>query len=103
MATVADLPGIKKLLEPMVESDYLEKKASSHGLERLFLLTTRSADWYAIPRLFGRRGFSECSIESIPAQRRKRINLSRGSKYYIKNLYPVLGGVSGNKPAHRII
>ncbi|CAL9187909.1 unnamed protein product [Musa hybrid cultivar] len=160
MATVADLPGIKKLLQPMVESgalirrtdeellcsldsfivverdgsiiacaalfpffedkcgevaavtvspecrghgqgdkllDYVEKKATSLGLERLFLLTTRSADWFV------RRGFSECSIESIPEQRRKRINLSRGSKYYIKRLYPVLDGVSGNKPAHRII
>lgn len=60
--------------------DYIEKEALSLGLGKLFLLTTRTADWFV------RRGFSECSIESIPEQRRKRINLSRGSKYYIKEL-----------------
>uniref|UniRef100_A0ACD5YXB8 Uncharacterized protein n=1 Tax=Avena sativa TaxID=4498 RepID=A0ACD5YXB8_AVESA len=60
--------------------DYVEKEALSRGLRNLFLLTTRTADWFV------RRGFSECSIESIPERRRKRINLSRGSKYYIKQL-----------------
>uniref|UniRef100_A0ACD5UK67 Uncharacterized protein n=1 Tax=Avena sativa TaxID=4498 RepID=A0ACD5UK67_AVESA len=60
--------------------DYVEKEALSRGLRNLFLLTTRTADWFV------RRGFSECSIESIPEQRRKRINLARGSKYYIKQL-----------------
>nr|CAD1832426.1 unnamed protein product [Ananas comosus var. bracteatus] len=47
--------------------DYIEKKASALGLEKLFLLTTRAVDWFV------RRGFSECSIESIPAERRKRL------------------------------
>lgn len=37
---------------------------------------------------FVRRGFSECSFESIPENRRKRINLSRKSKYYMKKLLP---------------
>ncbi|KAF0900637.1 hypothetical protein E2562_033520 [Oryza meyeriana var. granulata] len=60
--------------------DYIEKKALSLGLEKIFLLTTRTADWFV------RRGFKECSIESLPAERRKRIDLSRGSKYYIKRL-----------------
>ncbi|KAF6157321.1 hypothetical protein GIB67_004259 [Kingdonia uniflora] len=44
--------------------DYIEKKATFLGLEKLFLLTTRTADW------FERRGFSECSIESIPETKR---------------------------------
>ncbi|XP_066381250.1 probable amino-acid acetyltransferase NAGS1, chloroplastic [Miscanthus floridulus] len=70
--------------------DYVEKVALSLGLEKLFLLTTRTADWFV------RRGFSECSIESIPEQRRKRINLSRGSKYYIKQLQPKPAGVNAN-------
>ncbi|KAG8097498.1 hypothetical protein GUJ93_ZPchr0013g37485 [Zizania palustris] len=60
--------------------DYVEKKALSLGLEKIFLLTTRTADWFV------RRGFKECSIESLPAPRRKRIDLSRGSKYYTKRL-----------------
>uniref|UniRef100_A0A0D9X0X1 amino-acid N-acetyltransferase n=1 Tax=Leersia perrieri TaxID=77586 RepID=A0A0D9X0X1_9ORYZ len=70
--------------------DYIEKAAMALGLEKLFLLTTRTADWFV------RRGFSECSIESIPEQRRKRINLSRGSKYYIKQLQPKHARVTPN-------
>ncbi|KAJ4823316.1 putative amino-acid acetyltransferase nags2, chloroplastic [Turnera subulata] len=68
--------------------DYMEKKASNLGLESLFLLTTRTADW------FKRRGFTECSIESIPEKRRKKINLSRNSKYYIKKLLPDTSGIT---------
>ncbi|KAF9621160.1 hypothetical protein IFM89_016654 [Coptis chinensis] len=68
--------------------DYIEKKATSIGLEKLFLLTTRTADWFV------RRGFSECSIESIPETRRKRINLSRRSKYYMKVLPPDRSGIT---------
>lgn len=67
--------------------DYMEKKAISMGLERLFLLTTRTADWFVS------RGFSECTIDSIPESRRTRINLTRGSKYYIKKLQPIYNRV----------
>ncbi|GFP78893.1 probable amino-acid acetyltransferase nags2 chloroplastic [Phtheirospermum japonicum] len=67
--------------------DYVEKKASSLGLQMLFLLTTRTADWFV------RRGFSECSIESIPEERRKKINISRRSKYYMKRLLPDRSGI----------
>ncbi|KAF5769626.1 putative amino-acid N-acetyltransferase transcription regulator GNAT family [Helianthus annuus] len=70
--------------------DYIEKKASSIGLQSLFLLTTRTADWFV------RRGFTECSIEDIPVERRKRINLSRGSKYYMKQLLPDTSGIRVN-------
>lgn len=67
--------------------DYIEKKASSLGLEMLFLLTTRTADWFV------RRGFSECSIEHIPQERQKKINLTRRSKYYMKKLLPDRSGI----------
>ncbi|PIN13840.1 Acetylglutamate kinase/acetylglutamate synthase [Handroanthus impetiginosus] len=68
--------------------DYIEKKASSQGLEMLFLLTTRTEDWFV------RRGFSECSIEYIPEERRKRIDISRRSKYYMKKILPDRSGIS---------
>lgn len=42
---------------------------------------------------FVRRGFSECSIESLPQEKRKKINLSRRSKYYMKNLLPDTSGI----------
>lgn len=32
-------------LQFLISADYIEKKASSLGLEELFLLTTRTADW----------------------------------------------------------
>ncbi|GKU98815.1 hypothetical protein SLEP1_g11761 [Rubroshorea leprosula] len=68
--------------------DYIEKKASSLGLEMLFLLTTRTADWFV------RRGFQECTINMIPEERRKKINLSRRSKYYMKKLLPYKSGIT---------
>ncbi|XP_057784435.1 probable amino-acid acetyltransferase NAGS2, chloroplastic isoform X5 [Salvia miltiorrhiza] len=70
--------------------DYIEKKASSLGLQILFLLTTRTADWFV------RRGFCECSIECIPEERRRRINESRRSKYYMKKLIPDRSGIRLN-------
>lgn len=73
--------------------DYMEKKAASLGFNKLFLLTTRTADWFV------RRGFSECSIDNIPEKKRKTINLSRNSKYYMKKLLPNKSGITvgGNK------
>ncbi|XP_011099393.1 probable amino-acid acetyltransferase NAGS1, chloroplastic isoform X1 [Sesamum indicum] len=70
--------------------DYIEKKASSLGLRTLFVLTTRTADWFV------RRGFSECSIDNIPEERRKKINISRRSKYYMKKLLPDRSGIRLN-------
>ncbi|XP_075492165.1 putative amino-acid acetyltransferase NAGS1, chloroplastic [Primulina tabacum] len=70
--------------------DYIEKKAYSRGLQMLFLLTTRTADWFV------RRGFFECSIESLPEQRRNKINISRRSKYYMKNIHPDTSGIPLN-------
>ncbi|XP_027919735.1 probable amino-acid acetyltransferase NAGS2, chloroplastic isoform X3 [Vigna unguiculata] len=68
--------------------DYIEKKASYLGFEMLFLLTTRTADWFV------RRGFSECSIDFIPEKKRRKINLSRKSKYYRKKLLPSKSGIT---------
>ncbi|MFQ6645096.1 hypothetical protein Gotur_019787 [Gossypium turneri] len=71
--------------------DYIEKKASSLRLDRLFLLTTRTADWFV------RRGFTECSIDMIPDERRKKINLSRKSKYYVKKLVADGSGITADR------
>ncbi|XP_042441828.1 probable amino-acid acetyltransferase NAGS1, chloroplastic [Zingiber officinale] len=71
--------------------DFIEKKALLLGLKRLFLLTTRAADWFV------RRGFTECPIDSIPAERRKRVDLSLESKYYTKELQMEEGGITISK------
>ncbi|KAI5075625.1 hypothetical protein GOP47_0009701 [Adiantum capillus-veneris] len=66
--------------------DYMENKALNMGLEKLFLLTTRTADWFV------RRGFSQCTIDNIPEDRRAKIDLTRGSKYYMKKLVSIKQG-----------
>eukprot|EP00850_Spirogloea_muscicola_P006163 SM000029S10458 [mRNA] locus=s29:246061:251286:- [translate_table: standard] len=67
--------------------DYLEKKAIAVGLDHLFLLTTRTADW------FKQRGFEQCdSCGIIPEERCKRINPKRGSKYFMKQLHSEFTG-----------
>lgn len=48
---------------------------------------------YTFGYRFKSRGFRECSIEMIPEERRKRINLSRNSKYYMKKLLPDTSGI----------
>ncbi|KAK8544275.1 hypothetical protein V6N13_034637 [Hibiscus sabdariffa] len=75
--------------------DYIEKKASSLGLDMLFLLTTRTADWFV------RRGFRECTIDMLPDERRKKINLSRNSKYYMKKLIPDRSGIIADRAFNR--
>ncbi|XP_024369175.1 probable amino-acid acetyltransferase NAGS2, chloroplastic isoform X2 [Physcomitrium patens] len=60
--------------------DYLERKAVKLGLEKLFLLTTRTADWFV------QRGFAKCELDALPQERQARVNFSRGSKYYLKHL-----------------
>ncbi|EFJ12067.1 hypothetical protein SELMODRAFT_125041 [Selaginella moellendorffii] len=67
--------------------DYIERKAARAGLEKLFLLTTRTADWFV------HRGFSECTIDDLPAAKRSKVNLSRGSKYYMKILLSQCNGI----------
>ncbi|GBG87331.1 hypothetical protein CBR_g45391 [Chara braunii] len=59
---------------------YVEKHAAEMGLERLFLLTTRTADWFV------QRGFLPADSCVIPEERRAKINLQRNSKYFLKNL-----------------
>lgn len=96
-------------------ADYLERKAANLGLQKLFLLTTRTADW-SVPHSFGcnalfpralfilpvqdiwltrlrfficrfvQRGFAKCELTELPEERQARVNLSRGSKYYLKHL-----------------
>ncbi|KAH7435721.1 hypothetical protein KP509_06G076900 [Ceratopteris richardii] len=60
--------------------DYMENKAIRMGLKRLFLLTTRTADWFI------RRGFVQCTMDRIPKKRTVKIDLTWGSKYYVKEL-----------------
>ncbi|MCL1860073.1 MAG: N-acetylglutamate synthase, partial [Proteobacteria bacterium] len=58
----------------------IEQRARRDGLERLFVLTTRTAHW------FRERGFKEIDPETLPAQKRELYNLQRRSKVFVKSL-----------------
>jgi len=55
---------------------YLIDKAKKNKLKRVFVLTTQSQDW------FESLGFKEASVESLPEQKRKVYDQSRGSKVF---------------------
>jgi amino-acid N-acetyltransferase len=58
----------------------IEQRARNEELERLFVLTTRTAHW------FRERGFEEIAPETLPAQKRELYNLQRRSKVFVKSL-----------------
>jgi amino-acid N-acetyltransferase len=59
---------------------YLIDRAKKQGLRRVFILTTRSQDWFEL------LGFKECSLESLPERKRQSYDKKRGSKSYALEL-----------------
>ncbi|GLC55697.1 hypothetical protein PLESTB_001015800 [Pleodorina starrii] len=64
--------------------DYVEQDARGRGIQRLVLLTTRTADWFE-QRDFRWQGAAYAS-ELLPLARRARINPARNSQLYVKNM-----------------
>lgn len=58
----------------------IEQRARRQRLERLFVLTTRTAHW------FRERGFNEIGPETLPRQKRELYNYSRRSKVFVKSI-----------------
>ncbi len=58
----------------------LETEAKNQGINRLFVLTTRTALW------FEERGFKAAKIDDLPKQKKSLYNFQRGSKVFIKVL-----------------
>ncbi|MDR2208753.1 MAG: amino-acid N-acetyltransferase [Azoarcus sp.] len=58
----------------------IEQRARRDGLERLFVLTTRTAHWFL------ERGFKEIGPETLPIQKRELYNFQRRSKVFVKSL-----------------
>jgi amino-acid N-acetyltransferase len=58
----------------------LETKASSLGLSRVFILTTRTAHW------FQEQGFVQADLDQLPPQKQALYNYQRNSKVFIKEL-----------------
>ena len=58
----------------------IEQRARVQGLERLFVLTTRTAHW------FRERGFTEIGPDALPHAKRELYNYQRRSKVFAKHL-----------------
>jgi amino-acid N-acetyltransferase len=58
----------------------IEDVAREAGMRQLFVLTTRTAHWFL------ERGFSQASLEDLPAKRKELYNWQRRSKIFIKTL-----------------
>ncbi|MDR2601178.1 MAG: amino-acid N-acetyltransferase [Spirochaetaceae bacterium] len=60
--------------------DHLIDKARKKRFKRVFVLTTRTGDW------FEARGFFQDSVDSLPSKKRAVYNKARGSKVFSLNL-----------------
>jgi len=60
--------------------ELLQEEAKKEGLLSLFVLTTQSAHWFL------EQGFSEGSLEKLPAERQALYNLQRNSKVLIREI-----------------
>jgi len=59
---------------------FLERRALSQGIRRVFILSVRAFHWFL------ERGFREGTIDDLPPEKRKTYNFHRRSKIYIKDL-----------------
>jgi len=58
----------------------ISAQAQQEGLNKIFVLTTRTAHW------FKERGFADADISSLPEERQSLYNFQRNSKVFIKAL-----------------
>ena len=59
---------------------FLEQQARSHGLHKLFVLTTRTAHWFV------EQGFAEVDASALPKARQEKYHNGRNSKVFQKTL-----------------
>ncbi|MDZ7747850.1 MAG: GNAT family N-acetyltransferase [Halofilum sp. (in: g-proteobacteria)] len=60
--------------------DWLEARAGALGLERVFVLSTRTMHW------FRERGYEPGDVGALPHERRELYNWQRNSKVFVKEL-----------------
>jgi amino-acid N-acetyltransferase len=78
IASVAVHPAYRDAGRGELLLSYLERRAREQGLERLFVLTTRTAHW------FRERGFEPGRLADLPPARRTAYDKRRASKILIK-------------------
>jgi N-acetylglutamate synthase-like GNAT family acetyltransferase len=58
----------------------VEYQARQRGIRRLFLLSTRTGQW------FEERGFQETGVDQLPQRKQELYNFERRSKIFVKNI-----------------
>ena len=58
----------------------ISEKAAEEGIRKLFVLTTRTADWFLA------RGFREGTVADLPPQKRSEYDETRNSRVLVKDL-----------------
>ena len=58
----------------------IEQRAKAQGLEKIFVLTTRTAHWFL------KRGFKVADVDALPAVRKASYNTQRKSQVLIKQI-----------------
>jgi len=76
-------PEYRKLGKGDALLGFIERKSYALGVRRLFILSTQSFHWFL------ERGFEEITVENVPESKRVKVDRSRKSKVYQKQL---LGG-----------
>lgn len=80
IAAIAVDPGYVHLHLGQKIVAYLIRQARKKSLKKVFILTTRSSDW------FESLGFQPARVEDLPEGKRSRYNPERNSKVYLLNL-----------------
>ena len=60
--------------------EHIEQSAQEQGIKKLFVLTTKSPHWFL------EKGFTESSVDSLPAEKKYLYNYQRNSKVLEKKL-----------------
>nr|CCA24022.1 aminoacid acetyltransferase putative [Albugo laibachii Nc14] len=80
MACVAVDPSYRSLGKGNALLGFLLRKARSLGVDKVFVLTTRTSHW------FMERGFETATIDQLPVSKRKTLDIKRQSKVYMMDI-----------------
>lgn len=78
IACVAVHPDYRKSNRGTQVLNFLQEKALKHGIQQLFILTTRTAHWFI------EHGFQHCQVDDLPPARQALYNFQRNSQVYRK-------------------
>jgi amino-acid N-acetyltransferase len=80
LACLAITPEYRNLGRGDTLLKHVENQALQQGIRRLFLLSTRTGQWFA------ERGFAETTVDQLPQKKQELYNYQRRSKVFVKQI-----------------